>query len=40
MAAYFGSHGDRLPPPGLHDRIPCDVEAPLIAAALAVIAPS
>ncbi|QPC41574.1 nitrogen regulation protein NR(I) [Kaustia mangrovi] len=35
LADYFGGFGDRLPPPGLYNRILSEVEAPLIAAALA-----
>ncbi len=35
MAAYFASFGDNLPPPGLYHRVLRDVEAPLLAAALA-----
>ena len=35
MAAYFGGFGDNLPPPGLYHRVLREVEAPLIAAALA-----
>jgi two-component system nitrogen regulation response regulator GlnG len=35
MGSYFGSYGDNLPPPGLYHRVLREVEAPLIAAALA-----
>ncbi len=35
MAAYFGGFGDNLPPPGLYHRVLRELEAPLIAAALA-----
>ncbi len=35
LAAYFAGFRDALPPPGLYHRILRDVEAPLIAAALA-----
>jgi two-component system nitrogen regulation response regulator GlnG len=34
LAQYFAGFGGDLPPPGLHDRIIREVEAPLIAAAL------
>ena len=34
LADYFSSFGERLPPPGLYQRILRDVEYPLIAAAL------
>jgi two-component system nitrogen regulation response regulator GlnG len=34
LADYFASFGERLPPPGLYQRILRDVEYPLIAAAL------
>ncbi|MEO9899718.1 nitrogen regulation protein NR(I) [Nisaea sp.] len=30
LRAYFGAHGDNLPPAGLHDRILREVERPLI----------
>ena len=35
LHAHFAEYGDGLPPPGLHDRILCDVERPLIAISLA-----
>ncbi|MGL4441557.1 MAG: nitrogen regulation protein NR(I) [Bosea sp. (in: a-proteobacteria)] len=35
MGTYFGGYGDNLPPPGLYHRVLREVEAPLIAAALA-----
>ena len=35
LARYFASHGDRLPPPGLYDRILQEVERPLLSIALA-----
>jgi two-component system nitrogen regulation response regulator GlnG len=35
MAIYFGGYGENLPPPGLYHRVLREVEAPLIAAALA-----
>jgi two-component system nitrogen regulation response regulator GlnG len=35
MGIYFGGYGDNLPPPGLYHRVLREVEAPLIAAALA-----
>jgi len=35
LAAYFASFGRELPPPGLYDRIIRQVEAPMLAAALA-----
>jgi two-component system nitrogen regulation response regulator GlnG len=35
MAGYFASYGENLPPPGLYHRVLRDVEAPLLAAALA-----
>src|SRR5690349_21253960 len=35
LAAYFGSFGKELPPPGLYDRIIRQVEQPLLSAALA-----
>ncbi|MET0257024.1 MAG: nitrogen regulation protein NR(I) [Methylobacterium sp.] len=35
LSEYFASHGNDLPPPGLHGRILREVEYPLIAAALA-----
>ncbi len=34
LRAYFAGFGDRLPPPGLYDRVLREVEQPLIAAAL------
>ncbi|MDE2134191.1 MAG: nitrogen regulation protein NR(I) [Alphaproteobacteria bacterium] len=35
LAAYFAEHGDRLPPPGLYDRIVQDIERPLLSICLA-----
>ncbi len=35
MGTYFAGYGDNLPPPGLYHRVLREVEAPLIAAALA-----
>ncbi len=35
LAVYFASHGDRLPPPGLHDRILQEIERPLLSICLA-----
>jgi two-component system nitrogen regulation response regulator GlnG len=35
LAHYFAGFGSDLPPPGLHERIIREVEAPLISAALA-----
>jgi two-component system nitrogen regulation response regulator GlnG len=35
LAQYFAQHAPSLPPPGLHDRVIREVEAPLISAALA-----
>jgi two-component system nitrogen regulation response regulator GlnG len=35
LTRYFLSHGDRLPPPGIHDRILQEVERPLISICLA-----
>jgi two-component system nitrogen regulation response regulator GlnG len=35
LAAYFAEHGERLPPPGVYDRIMEDVERPLISICLA-----
>ncbi len=35
LARYFAQHAPALPPPGLHDRLIREVEAPLISAALA-----
>jgi len=35
LNGYFARHGDGLPPPGLHERVIREVEAPLISAALA-----
>ena len=35
LARYFAAHGDRLPPPGLYDRILREVERPLISMSLA-----
>ncbi|MBM3567570.1 MAG: nitrogen regulation protein NR(I) [Alphaproteobacteria bacterium] len=35
LKRYFAAHGDRLPPPGLYDRVLAEVERPLILAALA-----
>lgn len=35
MGIYFGGYGDNLPPPGLYHRVLREMEAPLIAAALA-----
>ncbi len=34
LTRYFLSHGDRLPPPGVYDRIIQDVERPLISICL------
>ena len=34
MRSYFGSFGDKLPPPGLYDRVLTEMEYPLILAAL------
>ena len=35
LAHYFAEHGERLPPPGLYDRILQDVERPLLSICLA-----
>jgi len=35
LSRYFLSHGDRLPPPGIYDRIIQEVERPLILLCLA-----
>ena len=35
LAAYFAEHGERLPPPGVYDRIMRDVERPLLSICLA-----
>ena len=35
LTNYFRTHGDRLPPPGLYDRILQEVERPLISICLA-----
>jgi two-component system nitrogen regulation response regulator GlnG len=35
LTAYFMTHGDRLPPPGIYDRILQEVERPLISICLA-----
>jgi two-component system nitrogen regulation response regulator GlnG len=35
LSRYFLSHGDKLPPPGIYDRILMDVERPLISICLA-----
>jgi two-component system nitrogen regulation response regulator GlnG len=35
LTKYFADHGDRLPPPGLYDRILQDVERPLLSICLA-----
>jgi two-component system nitrogen regulation response regulator GlnG len=35
LTKYFAEHGDRLPPPGLYDRILQDVERPLLSICLA-----
>ncbi|HKD47543.1 MAG TPA: helix-turn-helix domain-containing protein [Rhizomicrobium sp.] len=35
LTHYFLSHGDKLPPPGVYDRILTDVERPLISICLA-----
>ena len=35
LTRYFLSHGDRLPPPGIYDRIIQEVERPLISICLA-----
>ena len=34
LTRYFLSHGDRLPPPGIYDRIIQEVERPLISICL------
>jgi two-component system nitrogen regulation response regulator GlnG len=34
LMAYFNSHGDDLPPPGIYDRILQEVERPLISLCL------
>ena len=35
LANYFAEHGDRLPPPGLYDRILQEIERPLLSICLA-----
>ncbi len=35
LTRYFATHGDRLPPPGLYDRIVQEVERPLLSICLA-----
>jgi two-component system nitrogen regulation response regulator GlnG len=35
LTKYFAEHGDRLPPPGLYDRILQDIERPLLSICLA-----
>ncbi|MBU6444328.1 MAG: nitrogen regulation protein NR(I) [Alphaproteobacteria bacterium] len=35
LSHYFATHGDRLPPPGLYDRIVQEVERPLLSICLA-----
>jgi two-component system nitrogen regulation response regulator GlnG len=35
LAAYFAEHGERLPPPGVYDRILQEVERPLLSICLA-----
>jgi two-component system nitrogen regulation response regulator GlnG len=35
LTKYFGSHGDRLPPPGLYDRVLQEIERPLLSICLA-----
>jgi len=35
LAKYFAGHGDRLPPPGLYDRVVQEVERPLLSICLA-----
>ena len=36
LTKYFAEHGDRLPPPGLYDRVLQDIERPLLSICLAV----
>jgi two-component system nitrogen regulation response regulator GlnG len=35
LAAYFAEHGERLPPPGVYDRVMQEVERPLLSICLA-----
>jgi two-component system nitrogen regulation response regulator GlnG len=35
LTKYFAEHGDRLPPPGLYDRVLQDIERPLLSICLA-----
>lgn len=35
LTKYFASHGDRLPPPGLYDRVLQEIERPLLSICLA-----
>jgi two-component system nitrogen regulation response regulator GlnG len=35
LSAYFASHGERLPPPGLYDRVLQEIERPLLSICLA-----
>ncbi len=35
LTKYFSSHGDRLPPPGLYDRVLQEIERPLLSICLA-----
>jgi two-component system nitrogen regulation response regulator GlnG len=35
LSKYFASHGDRLPPPGLYDRVLQEIERPLLSICLA-----
>ena len=35
LTKYFSEHGDRLPPPGLYDRVLQDIERPLLSICLA-----
>jgi two-component system nitrogen regulation response regulator GlnG len=35
LAKYFSGHGDRLPPPGLYDRVLQEIERPLLSICLA-----